>query len=183
MPKGRGKPHSLTLEGCSIPLLCGRHAVRLSDVPRGFMCVTSSMVLRCTNVGHSVHLASWSSAGDYPSSGFKMHALRIPFLRLAANVQIVKHLIQTQQKSIRSGHHSTYEVSPLQNYEKSNNLTNRTILQSGHNNFATRKYFTKVVLIISELRKFVRLPKPRVAGSSPVYRSRAKWLEISNLRC
>lgn len=89
MLKGRGKPHSFTLEGCSIPLLCG-HAVRLSDIPRGFMCVTSSMVLRCTNVGHSVHLSSWSSAFDYPSSGFKMQTLRIPFLRLAANLQMMK---------------------------------------------------------------------------------------------
>jgi hypothetical protein len=182
MPKVGGKPHSFTLEGVLIPLLCG-HAVRLPDIPRGFMCVTSSMVLRCTNVGHSVHLASWSSAFDYPSSGFKMQTLRIPFHRLAANLQIVKHsIIPTQRETIRPGF-STYEISPLQSYEKKNNLTNRTILQSVHNKFATRKYFTKVVLIISELRKFVRLPKPRVAGSSPVYRSRAKWLETSNLRC
>ena len=90
MPKVGGKPHSLTLEGFLIPLLCG-HAVRFSDIPWGFMCVTPSMVPRCTNVGHSVHLSSWSSAVDYPSSGFKMHALRIPLLRLAACVQMVKN--------------------------------------------------------------------------------------------
>ena len=183
MPKGRGKPHSLTLEGCSIPLLCGRHAVRLSDLPRGFMSITPSTVHRCSSVGHPVSLSSWSPTVGHPSSGFKMQALRIPFLRLAACQQIVKHLIPTQQKSIRSGHHSTYEVSPLQNYEKRNNITNRTILQSGHNKIATRKFFTFAPLIFNELQRREKLPKPRVAGSSPVYRSRAKWLEINNLRC
>ena len=181
MPKGRRKPHSLTLEGCSIPVLCG-HAVRLSGVPRGFMCVTSSMVQRCTNVGHSVHLASWSSAGDYPSSGYKMQTLRIPFLRLAACLQMEKQGIPTQRLSIRPGH-STYEVSPLQRYDRFLDYTNVQNLRCMNNKNATRKFFTLAPLIFNELQRREKLPKPRVAGSSPVYRSQCKWLEIRNLRC
>jgi hypothetical protein len=178
MPKVGGKPHSLTLEGFLIPLLCG-HAVRFSDIPRGFMCVTSSMVLRCTNVGHSVHLSSWSSAVDYPSSGFKMHALRIPFHRLAACVQMVKNENPDPWRTIRPGN-STYEGFTAAKLLHISKLYKRAKM---YNKKTTRIFFTLRPLIINELRVLKILPKPRVAGSSPVYRSRVKWLETSNIRC
>ena len=178
MPKGRRKPHSLTLEGCLIPLLCG-HAVRLSGIPGGFMSLTSSTVHRCSSVGHSVSLSSWSPTVGYPSSGFKMQALRIPFLRLAACLQMMK--IPAQWQNHQAG--TTYEVSPVQSYKENKYRANRRNLQRLLNKKATRNLFTLFVLIINKLQRLKTLPKPRVAGSSPVYRSLRKWLEISVLLC